>query len=142
MSGDIPMTQWLPAALLALFSFGLWGFFSKLAINYIDSKSALIYQSAGVFIIGLIALLILDFKPANDMKGLSFSLLTGLAYGIGCLFYLIAADKGKIITVVTLTALYPLVTIALSYLLLREGLQLKQCLGILFALLAIYLMAS
>jgi len=136
------MTQWLPAALLALISFGLWGFFSKLAIFYIDAKSALIFQTAGVLIVGLVILSMLEFKPATDIKGLGFGLLTGIAYGVGCLFYLIAADKGKIITVVTLTALYPLITIVLSYLLLHETVSLKQCLGILLALVAILLMST
>lgn len=136
------MTQWLPAALMALFSFGLWGLFTKLAIVYVDSKSALVFQTVGVLIVGLITLSLLDFKPTTDVKGLSFGLLTGIAYGVGCLFYFIAADKGKIITVVTMTALYPLVTIILSYLLLRETVSLKQCLGIFFALIAIYFMSQ
>ncbi|MBX3709579.1 MAG: EamA family transporter [Gammaproteobacteria bacterium] len=136
------MTQWLPAALLALFSFGLWGLFSKLAIAHIDSKSALIFQTAGVLIVGIITLSMLNFKPETDMKGLSFGLLTGIAYGVGCLFYLIAADKGKIITIVTLTALYPLVTIVLSYFLLQETISLRQVLGILLALIAIFFMSS
>lgn len=136
------MTQWLPAALLALFSFGLWGLFSKLALVYVDSKSALIFQTAGVLIVGIITLSMLNFKPATDMKGLGFGLLTGLAYGVGCLFYLIAADKGKIVTVVTLTALYPLVTLLLSYFLLQETINIKQFLGIALALVAIFLMSS
>lgn len=136
------MTAWLPAALLSLFSFGLWGFFTKLAIGYVDSKSALIYQTLGVLIIGVITLGMMNFRPAIEVKGMSYGLLTGLAYGIGCLFYFIAADKGKLITVVTLTALYPLVTIILSCLLLREGIHLKQCLGILMALAAIYLLST
>lgn len=136
------MTEWLPAALISLISFGLWGFFTKLAIIYVDSKSALIFQTAGVMIIGLIALNTMDFKPATDIRGLSFGLLTGLAYGIGCLFYFIAADKGKISTVVTLTALYPIITILLSCLILREGIHLKQSIGILLAIAAIYLMSS
>lgn len=136
------MTQWLPAALVALFSFGLWGFFTKLAITHIDSKSALIYQTAGVLLVGLFTLHLMHFKPATDLKGVGFGLLTGLAYGVGCLFYFIAADKGKIITVVTLTALYPLVTILLSYLLLREAVSFKQCFGIILALVAIYLMSN
>src|SRR5262249_44925131 len=118
------------------------GLFSKLAIVYIDSKSALIFQTAGVLLVGLVTLALLDFKPATDTKGLSFGLLTGIAYGIGCLFYLIAADKGKIITVVTLTALYPLITIVLSYFLLHEPVNFKQCLGIALALIAIFLMSS
>jgi transporter family protein len=62
------MKQWLPAALVALFSFGLWGFFSKLTLFYIDSKSALIFQTLGVLLIGLITLAMLDFKPATDIK--------------------------------------------------------------------------
>jgi len=136
------MTQWLPAALFSLFSFGVWGLFTKLAIVYVDSKSALVFQTIGVAIVGLVTLYLLNFKPATDIKGLSYGLLTGIAYGVGCLFYFIAADKGKIITVVTLTALYPLVTILLSYLLLKEGINLKQLLGIGFAIVAIYLLSN
>lgn len=136
------LAAWLPAALIALFSFGLWGFFSKMALFYIDSKSALIYQTAGVLVVGLITLGMLNFKPAADAKGISFGLLTGIAYGIGCFFYLLAADKGKVTTVVTMTALYPLITIILSYLILHETISIKQYIGIFFALIAIYLMAG
>ena len=57
--------------------------------------------------IGVITLSLMNFKPATDSKGLVFAILTGLTYGIGCLFYFIAASKGKIMTVVTLTSLYP-----------------------------------
>lgn len=135
------MTQWLPAAIFSLLSFGLWGFFSKLTITYIDSRSALVFQAIGVLVIGFITLALLQFKPATDIKGISYGILTGLAYGVGCLFYFIAADRGKLITVVTLTALYPLITILLSYLLLREGINVKQCLGIILAMAAIYLMS-
>ena len=136
------LTTWLPATLLSLFSFGLWGLFTKLAVVHIDSKSALIYQTIGVVIIGMIALSSMSFKPATDAKGLSYAILTGIAYGIGCLFYFIAASKGKIITVVTLTALYPLITIVLAYFLLKESVNLKQCLGIILAFVAILLMSS
>lgn len=136
------MTTWLPAALLSLLSFGLWGFFSKFAILYIDSKSALIYQTAGVIVISLIVVSALKFKPAHDLKGVGFALLTGLAYGTGCLFYFAAADKGKITTVVTLTALYPLITILLSYFILQETINLKQSAGIVLALIAILLMSG
>jgi bacterial/archaeal transporter family protein len=136
------MTHWLPAALLALLSFGLWGVFTKLAIAYIDAKSALLYQTAGVLLITLVMIGMINFKPTMDVKGLSFGLLTGMAYGLGCLFYFIAVDKGKVITIVTLTALYPLVTIVISYFLFHETVNLKQCLGIILALVAIFLLSS
>lgn len=134
--------NWLTPALFALFNFGLWGFFTKLTITHIDSKSALVFQTIGVLLVGSMSFFILNFKLNTNVKGLSYGLLTGITYGIGCLFYLIAADKGKIITVVTLTALYPLITILLSYLFLQESIQLKQWLGILLAIAAIYLLST
>jgi len=84
---------------------------------------------------------LLGFKPETEFKGMAFGLLTGIASGVGCLFYLIAADKGKSMTVVALTSLYPVITIILSFLILREGIQFKQATGIAFALLALYLLA-
>lgn len=134
--------NWLIASTIALLSFGAWGFFTKLAVIHIDSKSALIYQTVGVVIVGLITLGLVNFKPATEIKGVSYALLTGAAYGIGCLFYFVAASKGKIITVVTLTALYPLITIILAYLLLQEDVSIKQCAGIFLAFIAIFLMST
>ncbi len=136
------MSSWLSAALAALLFFGLWGFFTKLSVNHIDSKSALIYQTLGVVIIGLITLSSMKFKPASDSKGFSFAMLTGITYGVGCLFYFIAANKGKIMTVVTLTSLYPVITILLSYLLLKEDINARQCMGIMLAFVAIVLMSN
>jgi len=136
------MTNWFPATLISLFSFGLWGLFTKLSVIRIDSKSALIYQTIGVVIVGIITLSMLSFKPATDTKGFFYAILTGITYAIGCWFYFIAASKGKIITVVTLTALYPLITILLAYLLLKETVNIKQGLGIILALIAILLMST
>lgn len=135
------MVNWLAPAVAALFSFGLWGLFTKLSINFIDSKSALVYQSIGVFVIGFLTLSTLNFKPSYDSKGLLFAILTGAAYSIGCFFYFVAAGRGKIETVVTLTALYPSVTMILSLILLNEGVNMKQWLGIGLALVAIFLMS-
>ena len=134
--------NWLSAAFIALFSFGIWGFFTKLAVMHIDAKSALIYQTLGVVVIGVITLGMMRFKPATDVKGFSYAFFTGIAYGVGCLFYFIAASKGKIITVVTLTALYPLITIFLAYLILKEVVSLRQGVGIGMALVAIVLMST
>ena len=134
------MTTWLPAALLSLLSFGLWGFFSKMAVTYIDSKSALIYQTIGGLIIGLLALSLVNFKPTLELKGFSYAILTGAAYAIGCFLYFFAASKGKAITVVTLTSLYPFITILLAFFLLKETISVKQYAGIFLAFIAIYLM--
>lgn len=135
------MIAWFPAALLSLFSFGLWGFFTKLSVVHIDSKSALIYQTIGVVVVGIFTLSLMRFKPETDAKGFVYAILTGIAYAIGCWFYFIAASKGKIITVVTLTALYPLITILLAYCLLKETVSAKQGVGIILAFVSILLMS-
>jgi transporter family protein len=134
--------NWLASASLALLSFGLWGLFTKLSVLHIDAKSALVFQTLGVLIIGIITAGMLGYKPEVNMKGVSFSILTGIAYGVGCLFYFVAASKGKIITVVTFTALYPLITIILAFILLKENVSFKQCLGIGLALISIAMMSS
>lgn len=136
------MSAWLPPALLSLLSFGLWGFFTKLTVIHIDSKSALIYQTIGVVLIGIVILSSMKFKPVTDPKGLGYAILTGIAYSVGCLFYFVAASRGKIITIVTLTSLYPLITILLAFLLLKETINFKQCVGIFLAFIAIGLLST
>ena len=131
------MNHWLSASLVSLFSFGLWGLFSKIAVGYVDSKSVLVYQTGGVALVGVLALLFMDFKPTMDVKGFSYGMLTGMAYAIGCLFFFIAASKGRIVTVVTLTALYPLITILFSYIFFNEVITAKQGIGIFLAVLSI-----
>ena len=134
--------NWLPAALSSLLAFGLWGFFSKLTVQHIDAKSALIFQTVGVIFTACITLGMMNFRPAVDTRGIMLATLTGIAYGFGCLLYFVAASRGKVTTVVTLTALYPLITIGLSSALLRETISLRQWSGIGLALLAILLMAG
>lgn len=136
------MTNWLSASLFSLVSFGFWGFFTKLSVVHIDSKSALIFQTIGVVMVSVVTLSMMSFKPEINSKGLFYAVLTGAAYAVGCWFYFIAASKGKIITVVTLTALYPLITILLAYFLLKETVSVKQMIGIVFSLIAILLLST
>ncbi|MFN7181107.1 MAG: EamA family transporter [Planctomycetota bacterium] len=135
------MNNYFHLSLIAFLIWGLWGFFPKLATKYIDPKSALIYSILGSCIIGFIILLQGGFKIATNLKGIIFSVLTGIAGASGAIFFLKAISKGKASVVVTITALYPLVTILLSFTLLKESLTLKELLGIVFALVAMIFFA-
>jgi len=135
------MPSWLLSSLVSLLFFGLWGFFSKLALFHVNSKVTLIMQTLGVVIISLFLLKNIEIRDFFPAKGAYFGILTGAAYGLGCLFYLIAVDKGKLTTVVTLTALYPLVTILCSFIWLNEVITTKQWAGIALALLSIVIMS-
>lgn len=136
------MDTWLIATFLALIIYGFWGFFPKIAVTYISPQSALIYEVAGATLIGLLTLYLVGFRPDTHPKGVLFAVLTGVAGMLGTLFYFFAASKGKISVVVSMTALYPLITILLAAVFLREPVTIKQIFGMFFALLAIVLLAT
>lgn len=136
------MENWLVTALISLIIYGFWGFFPKLAVNYISPTSAVVYEVAGALVVGLLCLAMTGFQPASHPKGVLFAVLTGIAGMLGTLFYFMAASRGKIAVVVSITALYPLITILLAALFLREPLSVKQLLGMCFALLAIILLST
>ena len=136
------MESWFIWTVLAMITFGFWGFFPKLAVNYISPQSALIYQVLGGLVVGLIALVTAGFKPEIQPMGMLYAFLTGITGVLGTLFYYAATSRGQLTIVVSLTALYPLITIFLAFIFLHETISLKQTVGLFFALTAIILLSS
>lgn len=136
------MTGWLIPSLLALCIWGLWGFLPKITTQYLQPRSAIVYEVLGALLFGAILTACHGARPEYHPKGALFGALTGLSALGGALLYLHAAKNGPLAAVVTLTALYPVVTILLSYLFLGEPITLKQMSGMLFAVIAIYLLAT
>ncbi|MDH4318725.1 MAG: EamA family transporter [Desulfobulbaceae bacterium] len=134
--------HWLPYALSALIIYGLWGFFPKMAMLYIRPMSALVYEVAGALLVGLSCFFWINLKPETDPRGIIFSMLTGVCGMIGTLFFFAAADRGKISIIVSITALYPLITIILSHFILKEPIGTRQIIGMLLALAAILLLVE
>ena len=58
---------------------------------------------------------------------------------LGTLFFFAAASRGKISVVVSMTALYPIITIILAAIFLHEPITVQQVLGMLCAVAAIVL---
>jgi transporter family protein len=134
------MGHWITTSLFALISFGIWGLFSKLTMMHVNSKAALVYQTLGVLLIGIVTYGLVGFKPQFNVHGFGFGIATGIAYALGCLLYFIAVNQGgSLVAIVTMTAMYPMITILLSYFILNEALSIKQILGIGFATVAMVL---
>lgn len=136
------MESWFIFALIALLIYGLWGFFPKLATNYINPRSVLIYQILGGMLVGIIVLFLMGFKLEVHTKGIMFAVLTGIAAITGTLFFLLALSKGKASVVVTMTALYPIIVILLAFVILKEPITWKQGFGMLLAIIAIMLFSK
>ncbi len=129
---------WLKPSLLALFSWGLWGFLTKLGAEKVPWQTLMIYFAAGTLAAGLIA------GPAG-FKLNSWHLIgmgAGLAGAVGFVFFFLALSRGQASTVIPITSLYVAVTSVLAFLFLSEPITLKKILGIFCAVLAMVLLSG
>jgi transporter family protein len=136
------MRDWYFYALTTVVVWGIWGVFSKLAAAHSKPRQMLIFQSVGVIAFALLVLALEKFRIEPSVQGFSWSFAAGFFTFIGFLTFFAALEHGKASTVVTLSALYPVVTIFLSILFLHEKLTMRQAVGIGFALVASVLLAE
>ena len=135
------MKEWAIPTLLAVIFWGIWGFFPKLTVQYIRPLSAILFEIVGATMVALVILFLLDFKLDFHPKGAIFATSTGVFGILGALCFLMAVSKGKLSVVVTVTALYPIVTLTLAALILKQPISVTEALGILLALIAIVLLS-
>jgi len=135
------MHRWLLWTLLAVFCWGIWALLGKLIG---DALSPVLTQALSTLgLLPVILLLCFSRKlasPGNRSRGAAFALGAGTLTCLGNIAYYDVLNRGaKAATVVPLTALYPLITVLLAVAVLKERLNLIQCLGIALSLVAIYL---
>jgi transporter family protein len=136
------MTDWLSLSIGALLTWGVWGIFGKMASKYLDGQSLFFYQLVtGLLVIG-IAFTVTGFRPDMQNKtGIAWAVATGVASAVGQILYFSALGKGKASIVVLMTGLYPVITVILAFLVLREAISWTQGLGIFFAVVAMGLLS-
>lgn len=136
------VSAWLWFAAITLLAWGVVGLLQKLSTNYISAESSLIWLVAGFMLLEPL------FYPGRSVLhysgwNLTWALLSGFLNALGA-WALFAALKsgGKASIVAPLTALYPVVVIALVPLVLHESITHLQLLGIFFSLVAVVLLSS
>ncbi len=135
------MPPWVVPAALAFLLWGVYAFLPKLTTRYVDAASAVVYHALGGLAVALVVLAVLGFRPAADPRGAGLALVTGMLGVAGALAYLYAVTRGPVGVIATVTALYPVLSIALATLYLHEPLTLRQGVGIALALVAIVLVS-
>jgi bacterial/archaeal transporter family protein len=135
------MASWFLNSLGALVCFGLWAFLPKIAVRYISPKSAVIYEILGVFAAGCVFFLTIGKTIDTDMRGVLAAIATGILGTVGFLCFLHALTVGSVSVVATLTALYPVVTILLAAVFLRESITLTQVAGLGLAIVSVVLLS-
>jgi transporter family protein len=136
----MPM-NWLLGSIIALICWGLWGVFIKQASKY--SSWTQIYVVSSIATIAAVLIIFIITRPSIDVAspGFSFSLLAGLISAIAIVAFYSAIQGGKAVVVVPLTALYPVITVLLSFLVLSERISPIKGVGVILSLIAIFLLS-
>lgn len=139
----LKIADWLIYALCCSLLYGFWGFFSKLATQYIDYNTAFVYEAVGAILATLLIIVKTNnFNLQGDLRGIIFALLVGVCGTVASLVFFIAIAKGPVASTVSITSLYPIVTVLLSFIFLKEPITLFQTLGLLFAVVAVILSSA
>jgi drug/metabolite transporter (DMT)-like permease len=123
-------------ACIAIVLWGICGLFMKLGTNRLSARSMVIWVTAGFL------LMVPLMWRTTTLSGLSLAmvcvgLMGGLANGLGNWAVFLCLEKGaKASVAIPLTALYPLFTVALATIFLKERPTWLQWLGIALALAA------
>jgi transporter family protein len=136
------MKPWVAYAVFTVFAWGVWGVCSKLASNYTRPRQTLLFQAVGVMGFALFVLALERFRLEWSPAGFGWSFAAGFVNFVGFLAFFAAVEKGKVSTVISLSSLYPVITILLSVLFLHERISRREGLGIVFALVAGWLLAG
>ncbi len=132
--------------LLIVATFIFWGvgtFLTKLATNKIGALG-LPWNILGYLPIIIYSLLIFKLKPLiqAERSGIGLAFFSGVIGSLGLISFYSLLTKAEATTIVPLTALYPILTIALAFLFLHETVTASKTIGIVLSLIAIYFLSK
>src|SRR5262245_4963880 len=129
------MARWLRWSVVALLSWGVWAIMAKLIGEALSGAHNQALSTLGILPVMLALGISKKFSTTGSRRrGILYALASGAVSCIGnVVYYGILSSGGKAAMIVPLTALYPLVTILLAMLLLKERLNRIQLGGVLFS---------
>lgn len=130
------MATWFLPAMLATVLWGFVGVLQKLGSNRVNAASLLVWVTVG-YVVALPCFWVGSNLGALSPRALIIGILAGTVNGLGTWFLFAAFERGaKASVAIPLTALYPLVTVVLAYVLLSERLDTWEWVGVTLALCA------
>ena len=132
----------LLAPLTALLLWGFWAFLPKLAMQSMHPHSVIFYEALGGLCTVMPLLFFIKGKLVRDKKAISIVFCGSSFSIIAILCYYTALNIGPVATVSTITAMYPIVVVALARIFLKEKMNRLQLVAAAMAMVAIYLLAG
>lgn len=130
----------LPMAALSGIGFG--GFFifiSQVPEGFLYSPLAISKASAAIIVLGAMAVL---RTPPGSPTSQPLTILVGVFDAGGNIFFLLAQNAARLDVAAVLSSMYPISTIALSILIMKESVSRSQWLGVSLCLLAVGLIVA
>src|SRR2546421_12505584 len=132
---------WLWYALLCIFWWGLCGFLSKIGSVEASPVQMQILFTLGMLPVAIAMLLQMRGRPDLNAGGIAYGLLSGIVTGLGTLGYYAALRDQDASVVTPVTGLFPVLTVLLAFVVLRERLNKVQMGGMLLALASIVILS-
>ena len=128
---------WLLFSLGAVLAWGLWAFLPKVALRGLSANAVFVIEALGAVTVGVVVLVLAP--KGFHFLGALCAFGAGVAGYLGIFLFIRLVNKQHVGTAAATTALYPVVTVILSTLLLNERLSLRQLAGVGLALVAVFL---
>ncbi len=113
---------------------GLWGFFGKFALQKGMAPTTMFLAeviTSAACTVPLVVVLLRNHSLAQFHTSWNvFGVLSGAGLALGLLCYYVALETTQASLLVPLTAIYPVVSVLLSYAVLHERLSLLQWIGV------------
>ncbi|MGD1216770.1 MAG: DMT family transporter [Terriglobales bacterium] len=133
-------SRWFWYSILSMLCFAAWALLSKLGSREIRPETMQFLFTVGALPVGIALLMARRCKLEKSVKGIPYAVLSGILAGVGGLALFAAYHtNGSTSLITVVTALYPMITVVLAVLILRERLTATQALGLAFAGAAIVL---
>lgn len=134
---------WVIYSVLACLLWGVFPIFQKSSLKWVDPVWAYLFSTVGATVTTL--LLFLFFRSSHTeihSAGALFGILSGISGSLGVFFFLLSLSRGgKASIIVPFTALYPVISIILGLILFKETISLAQGIGIILALISVFLLS-
>jgi len=134
--------HWLALCLACTLLWGVWAFLSKLLADRVGAIETQLLFTSGMLPAGLIAAWRVGAAALiPSPRGIVYGLLNGLLTALGTLCFFAALGRVPASIVSPLIAAYPLVTVALAALILRERIRPLQIAGAVCAVMGLALLS-
>lgn len=133
------MPRWLLYSILTVVFWGVWGFLPR-KLGAMSAEQSQVISTLGLLPIMVVLGVRRSFLSGTRLKrGCLIALAAGLVGSVGNIaFYRLMNAGQSAATVVPFTSLYPMVTVTLAVVLLKEKLNAVQIFGVVLALVSIY----